>query len=287
MSFDISDRAKVTIETRDESDNLADPTKLVLSIKPPGAALVTHEWPGDVTKEAVGKFWFLIDLDAAGVWRWRWDATGSVQLRMPDGQLTVRASNLEGSGMSAPSAQEIRAWSKVEFGELGYPDPEGGDDTLDIQIERSVAEFQKDTGMKLANIELGSDDAILAGEAIQMYTEWRVGSSQPEILESAYDFDMIQSFSAGSYSETRRGIGAGGANVLHPWPRLNRLLLLLTGGFDGGNEVPVVGGEGLNGERVDWERQRYIIDACGRRGIPIFPGFVYSTPWDTGVPLIP
>lgn len=200
--------------------------------------------------------------------------------------------------MQAPTAKDIRVWSKVPFAEFGYPAPPSPeeDDPLEIYVQRSVAEFQRDTRINLAEVnvepvgaewtdkkkqeELGQE--LLIGEAVQMYTEWRVGSSQPEILESVYDFDIIQSFSAGNYSETRRGF-AQSTFMRHPWPRLNRLLLLISGNLDGG-EVPVVGAEGLNGVGVDWERQRYIMGLGIRR---FGEGFIYRTPWDGGMPNFP
>jgi hypothetical protein len=201
--------------------------------------------------------------------------------------------------VDAPTATQIREWSKVNFAELGFPAPTDPDpDPLAIEVERSIAEFQRDTSTLVSEVNVeGADEKwsekrkeeekgleLLVGEAIQMYTEWRIGSSQPEVLESTYDFDVIQSFSAGSYSETRRGFMLS-SEIKHPWPRLNRLLLLISGGLDGG-EVPVVGGEGIGFEGVDWERQRYIIDACGRRGW-LQPGFTYQPPWDGVIPQFP
>lgn len=280
MAFDLGDKPiKLPIEVRDDGGNLADPVDVILHTRSPvgvDAEQKLSEEESTVQKEKTGVYVAAFTATEAGVWEYWWTTEGGIVLETPRQVLRIRESSEE--GMHIPSAREIRSWSQVPFDELGYGNPDGSDsDPLDIVIERSVAEFQNDLGIKLTDVEKGSDEELLIGEAIQMYTEWRVGSSQPELLESVYDFDVIQSFSASNYSETRRGYSLS-SQIKHPWPRLNRLLSLISGDM-AGDEVPTVSGIGSDGHGADWERQRYIMDACRRQ----MPGFVYSPPWDGGV----
>jgi hypothetical protein len=63
-------------------------------------------------------------------------------------------------------------------------------------------------------------------QAAKMRTEQIVYQDSADNVETAGDYDMIQSFSAGSYSETRRELEKP-PRMLNPWPALDRLLWLL------------------------------------------------------------
>lgn len=141
--------------------------------------------------------------------------------------------------MVAPTAAEIRSWSKLGFGELGYAD----DVSLGRLVARATAAFVRITGQTLETVQPA--DVPLVEQAIQGLTEQLAFQTQQDNLETLSDFDLIQSFSAGPYSETRRSPEAAmKARMLNAWPWLNELLWgLLTpdrydywvGHFGGGN----------------------------------------------------
>jgi hypothetical protein len=123
-----------------------------------------------------------------------------------------------------PDTEWVRATSNVIFPEFGYPVPEPGEpDRLQLPLDEAVDDLQRLTDLDL--VTLAPTDARMTAirRAIRMLVEFNVARSQPEILESAVDFDMLQSMSADGYSETRRTLGVA-LRTLHPWPALNWLL---------------------------------------------------------------
>lgn len=149
--------------------------------------------------------------------------------------------------MEAPTVTEIRQESNVPFVELGYPEPEGENpDRLQGKLDEAISDFRMATGLKLSDIDNDPDVDVRGPaikKAIRMFVEYAVGSSQPTVLETAYDFDMVQSMSVSGYNETRRPIAANLA-ILHPWPALNSLLRsIMDSGPDGGTGGVIGSGE--------------------------------------------
>ena len=146
-----------------------------------------------------------------------------------------------------PTAEDIRAESKIIFEEYGYGVPAPGDpDPLDHVVQESAMEFRGLTGIDLSSPTMLTDKrAPLIRKAIRMLTEYNAVRSTPEILETVADFDLLSSMSVGSYSETRRSISAM-RQIKHPHPGINSLLGVITGMDASGNlvansMVPVVG----------------------------------------------
>jgi hypothetical protein len=145
------------------------------------------------------------------------DAGSGVQDSVPMYNGTVAA--------AIPDVEWIRATSQAEWDELGYPVPlTGGADPLENLIPVAVAEFQAVTGIDLTAVAADDKRIPLINKALRMFVEYDAASGQMEILETAADYNMVQSMSAGGYSETRRGIVQPNPWVLHPWPALNGLL---------------------------------------------------------------
>ena len=125
----------------------------------------------------------------------------------------------------AITAAQVRSWSKVDFGGLDYAAPTPpAEDTLQVLVDRAVEYVLDVTG-------LGSEDAVPSGltltyqEAVQRRTEQLAFKSQEDEAEAAGDFDLVKSFGAGSYNETRRDMGeVEKAKQINPWPLLNDLL---------------------------------------------------------------
>ena len=209
-----------------------------------------------------------------------YDDAGNVQNSEP----TLNAP--ESSG--APATWQIREWSRVEFGALGYPIPAPGQpDSLEPLRQRAVNEFYAATGIDPSTYSTSSTEikerslATLIQEAIQRFVEYSAAKGQHELLETAADFDMLQSMSAGNYSETRRSMVQANKNMLHPWPLLHRLLSLIidlhTGGSSSSADVP-----GVAYPEYNWDVADYIINArkldrskfASETGVP---GIFYDT----------
>jgi hypothetical protein len=128
-----------------------------------------------------------------------------------------------------PSVDDLKTWSRVDFGSLDAPYT---DDDLQVRLDRACDYLTAYTGRPM-------DDTMppplvnIAEEAIQLRVEQIVFQEQPDYVETGND-DLIQSFSAGNYSETRHEPGrsryAGattGLPDLNPNGILNRDMWLL------------------------------------------------------------
>lgn len=152
-----------------------------------------------------------------GAWYWVefHDAAGNAQLFGP-------SFNMADGFM--PTAEQIRSEERqMPWADWGYDAPEDDDpDRLDVVLFEAESEMYGYLGALVA----GDPDerAPLVRRAMKMLVIYNVGSSQAEVAESAFDYDMVSAMSAEGYSETRRGVTRPNPQVLHPWPALNRLL---------------------------------------------------------------
>lgn len=120
--------------------------------------------------------------------------------------------------MDTPTVDEIKALSNVDFASLSYSDPQ-----ITSLIAASASVLVSITGQTMA--EMPPELEPLALQAIRGMTEQFAYQGSPEYLETLSDFDLIQSFSAGPYSETRRSAeDAMKARQLNAWPWLSDLL---------------------------------------------------------------
>lgn len=160
-----------------------------------------------------------------------------------------------------PSAADIREWSQVDFDGLGW-EIDDGVDPLDRLTNASLDWIRLNTGLELTH-DLDPKYISAYQDAARLLVEWTAIRMQPDFIEDNADFDLIKSFTAGEYSEERRGLLEAGL-VLHPYPPLNQLLGFLTTGGMGGNseQTPAVGWQEFDLERAG----RYTIDS-GRPGV--------------------
>lgn len=71
-----SDRLSTAV--KDVAGNLADPGTLVLKIKDPANVVTTHNWTGDITRDAQGQFHYdLASLTTLGRYSYKWNSTGA------------------------------------------------------------------------------------------------------------------------------------------------------------------------------------------------------------------
>jgi hypothetical protein len=124
-----------------------------------------------------------------------------------------------------PTAAQIRTWSKVDFANLEYEPPAGEEeDPLAIVVARAADYVWDVTGRTAEDVPTAL--VTTAQEAIQRRTEQNAFQDQDDSVETAAD-DLIQSMSAGSYSESKRKAGelaVSNMKMVNPWPRLNDLL---------------------------------------------------------------
>lgn len=101
-----------------------------------------------------------------------------------------------------PSVDDLKTWSRVDFTSLDAPYT---DDDLQIRIDRACSYLTGYTGRPI-------DDTMppplvpIAQDAVQLRVEQIVFQEQPDYVETSND-NLIQSFSAGNYSETRHEPG--------------------------------------------------------------------------------
>jgi hypothetical protein len=177
--------------------------------------------------------------------------------------------------VDALTAPDIRAISKVNFGRRGYAEGEDPD-PLDSPLAAAAAYVMSVTGF-ISGVGSNVPSSIepLVRDAIVMRVEQLVVQRTDANAATAGDFDMIASFTAGDYSETRRDAARAGAAApamgsINSWPALNDLLWLLLGtgetlGIDaviarwnywrslfGGTSAPA-----WNAIEVDWNRAWY------------------------------
>jgi hypothetical protein len=119
----------------------------------------------------------------------------------------------------APTAAEILAASQFDFPTAGYAD----EAALEPLVAAGGSLLTTITGLEWADITPAQEPLVLL--AVRGMTEQLAMQSTPEYLETLADFDLIQSFSAGPYSETRRSAeDAMKARKLNAWPWLSDLL---------------------------------------------------------------
>lgn len=217
MSVDVGESAKLNLEVRNEAGELADATEVVLAITDPEGTVTTKKLSeASVVKEATGKYYAVVTIDSGGRWKYTWTTTGIAIVE--NGRIET----------GVPTVDDVREWSKVDFDELEFEEPEGSNiDPLERIVLRSALWLQFTTGREFGEFEGESleEDHLLAGmqQAVKMLVEYEAYLAQPEHAETASDFNEIQSFSAGNYSETRRSPNSR-TRGLHPWHALDELL---------------------------------------------------------------
>lgn len=126
--------------------------------------------------------------------------------------------------MDRPDAAAILKLSKVDFDALGYGDE--GDMQVIVDQADAYVEFVTARGL---DSSMPSQLASIATQTCRMRTEQIAFQAQEDYIEGAAD-DIVGSFTAGSYSETRHDpTRRGETKALNSWPALSDLLWLLLG----------------------------------------------------------
>lgn len=127
--------------------------------------------------------------------------------------------------MDVPTPEQITTWSRVDFDTLGFDT----DEKLQVLIDRASGWFTSITGRPVDST-MPDGFVDMTNQALQRMVEMSAYQAQPDAIETLADFMTIGSFSAGSYSETRRGLEeVQKAKMITGDPYLNQLLMgLLT-----------------------------------------------------------
>lgn len=121
--------------------------------------------------------------------------------------------------MDDVTVEDVKGWSRLDF--EGLPEPYD-DDQLEVLVARASDYVADVTGRTFSTLPANLETT--AEEAIQKRTEQLAIQSQPDSVETATD-ELIQSFTAGSYSETKRSLDEQHkAQLVNPWPALHDLL---------------------------------------------------------------
>lgn len=123
--------------------------------------------------------------------------------------------------MDTPTVATIREWTPatVDYDALGY----GDDAELQKRVDEVIPQLRRFTGWTLADVP--DEDAPLFRRALWMLTYLAAAETTEDRLDTLADFDLLKSFGAGSYNETRRDPDEMfKARMLVPWAALNTLL---------------------------------------------------------------
>ena len=94
MDHDVGDIIRLQATFKDSTGALVDPTTVVLKVKTPALVTSTYTYAlAQVTRASLGVYYKDVTPDAAGVWRFRWYATGTPTLSRED-YFNVLAANV-------------------------------------------------------------------------------------------------------------------------------------------------------------------------------------------------
>lgn len=133
---------------------------------------------------------------------------------------------------NAPTADDVYAESKLPWRRLGYPDATSIEHLILDAVGyvtwitgRYFSDFGYPQGIDGAE-PIAAEPVLTRGlrRAVRMRAEQLAKQDQPGYIDTATD-DLIASFSAGPYSESRRDpTRRGEQRILNMWPGLNDLL---------------------------------------------------------------
>lgn len=131
--------------------------------------------------------------------------------------------------MNTPTAAIVRSRTpRYDWSAVGYPAPTASDtDPLDEGVADAVEYVQGVTWRKLDDT---MDPAFerRATRAVILRAQQQVQQEDPDLVETAAEGELVSSFSASGYSETRRAYSdfkaANDALLVNRWPALSDLL---------------------------------------------------------------
>lgn len=133
--------------------------------------------------------------------------------------------------MLKPTPAELRLDTRIDWVALGFPETVAGDALLASEIDLSWAYVNAKTCLDLSTLEVGSDKAILASQALKLRTVQGTIQGSGTFITQALS-NLIQSFAVPGYSETRFGPQSSDRfsyMQVNGWPVLADLLWAIMG----------------------------------------------------------
>lgn len=182
---------------------------------------------------------------------WSWTPWGWAQ---PDDESQFEISTAPPGSNPIPAAADVRAMSKLDFGQYGYCQDTGPGGLQEL-VDQAESAFYRITGQELDAID--PKDAPLVRRVIRGMTEQMAMESSADVMETQSDWDLIVSFSAGPYNETRRSPeDMFKARMLNPVPWISQALWSLLSEERYGYYLSFFSGQNIPAWREDdvfWE----------------------------------
>ena len=77
--YDVGDEVQLIGKFYDVNDALIDPTTIHVTYRTPGGTTVTKTYPTDITRDSLGIYSFIVNVNEGGTWRYRWHSSGNAQ----------------------------------------------------------------------------------------------------------------------------------------------------------------------------------------------------------------
>lgn len=92
-TYDVGDSVRCTAKFRDENNQLADPSVVIFRYRNPAGNITSYTFGVDVQlqRHSIGVYYIDVDIDSAGSWFYRFEATGTVKAAS-ESKFTVRVS---------------------------------------------------------------------------------------------------------------------------------------------------------------------------------------------------
>lgn len=121
MSYDIGDVKKLPLANIvGEDGKPADPEAITLTILRPSGTIESHSLESaEVEKEGEGSYSFMLELDEAGVWQYRWVTVGGVDLAEP-GILIVSPDTIV-TDFADPTFTIADIWARSAYLQAKFP----------------------------------------------------------------------------------------------------------------------------------------------------------------------
>lgn len=206
MSYDIGDTKRLRLaEIKDAKGVLTDPATVQLTILRPSTTVDVHNG-GELTNDEVGEFTFDLPLDEAGIWQYRWNTEGGIDLAEP-GILVVGSDPIT-EAFADPNFSVADIWARSSFLQKRFPRG-GAESDLEFVVAAVAPLVGSLTGRAIAGTEGTAVPAALVPielQAIAMKADGFVNATgSAKSRRSSIGRGNLASFSAGSYSESYFG----------------------------------------------------------------------------------
>ncbi|MGY4713055.1 hypothetical protein ACXDF8_26510 [Mycolicibacterium sp. CBM1] len=136
MPYDIGDRRKLTIEIRNEADELADPDALSFTMTAPdGVTTYVYGTDAELDRDSLGTFHVYWDCAVLGVHTYKWATTGSLA--------TVETGSFQVGRSGYPTALDLSDWLS----------PTENDDLTQWCVDAAIAAVEKSCGRTFLTTE--------------------------------------------------------------------------------------------------------------------------------------